>query len=130
MQKMLPPHLAPHVNLLTPTTRVRVNKPGQPRALPTILPRPHSDTYTGEGGNMLYIVNTGEWERPNVHRKEKVFGYEPGVIHNIPLPAHERRIGNSMCLHNVSLNCWIMQYDRLFWSVTTYIASDLKTVDG
>eukprot|EP00873_Tetraselmis_striata_P009465 jgi/Tetstr1/429729/TSEL_019622.t1 len=69
LREVLPPHLRPHVNLPTPPNGVRVNKPGQPRALPTILARPDSDAYSGEGAGMLFNINTGEWERPTVHLK-------------------------------------------------------------
>eukprot|EP00873_Tetraselmis_striata_P040269 jgi/Tetstr1/460533/TSEL_005791.t1 len=93
LREVLPPHLRPHVNLPTPPNGVRVNKPGQPRALPTILARPDSDAYSGEGAGMLSNINTGEWERPTVHLKEELFGYEPVVIHGISLPDHERLIG-------------------------------------
>eukprot|EP00873_Tetraselmis_striata_P004177 jgi/Tetstr1/424441/TSEL_001462.t1 len=73
LREVLPPHLRPHVNLPTPPNGVRVNKPGQPRALPTILARPDSDAYSGEGAGMLSNINTGEWERPTVHLKEELF---------------------------------------------------------
>eukprot|EP00873_Tetraselmis_striata_P011946 jgi/Tetstr1/432210/TSEL_021666.t1 len=105
LREVLPPHLRPHVNLLTPPNGVRVNKPGQPRALPTILARPDSDAYSGEGAGMLFNINTGEWERPAVHLKEELFGYEPNVIHGISLPDHERLIGNAIGLHSVA---WII----------------------
>eukprot|EP00873_Tetraselmis_striata_P010530 jgi/Tetstr1/430794/TSEL_020579.t1 len=105
LREVLPPHLRPHVNLPTPPNGVRVNKPGQPRALPTILARPDSDAYSGEGAGMLFNINTGEWERPTVHMKEELFGYEPNVIHGISLPDHERLIGNAMGLHSVA---WIV----------------------
>eukprot|EP00873_Tetraselmis_striata_P028787 jgi/Tetstr1/449051/TSEL_036266.t1 len=105
LREVLPPHLRPHVNLPTPPNGVRVNKPGQPRALPTILARSDSDAYSGEGAGMLFNVNTGEWERPTVHLKEELFGYEPNVIHGISLPDHERLIGNAMGLHSVA---WIV----------------------
>eukprot|EP00873_Tetraselmis_striata_P028450 jgi/Tetstr1/448714/TSEL_035951.t1 len=105
LREVLPPHLRPHVNLPTPPNGVRVNKPGQPRALPTILARSDSDAYSGEGAGMLFNINTGEWERPTVHLKEELFGYEPNVIHGISLPDHERLIGNAMGLHSVA---WIV----------------------
>eukprot|EP00873_Tetraselmis_striata_P016884 jgi/Tetstr1/437148/TSEL_025908.t1 len=102
LREVLPPHLRPHVNLPTPPNGVRVNKPGQPRALPTILARPDSDAYSGEGGGMLFNINTDEWERPTVHLKEERFGYEPNVIHGISLPDHERLIGNAMVMVRAS----------------------------
>eukprot|EP00873_Tetraselmis_striata_P005557 jgi/Tetstr1/425821/TSEL_016199.t1 len=105
LREVLPPHLRPHVNLPTPPNGVRVNKPGQPRALPTILARSDSDAYSGEGAGMLFNINTGEWERPTVHLKEELFGYDPNVIHGISLPDHERLIGNAMGLHSVA---WIV----------------------
>eukprot|EP00873_Tetraselmis_striata_P045218 jgi/Tetstr1/465482/TSEL_010166.t1 len=105
LREVLPTHLRPHVNLPTPPNGVRVNKPGQPRALPTILARSDSDAYSGEGAGMLFNINTGEWERPTVHLKEELFGYEPNVIHGISLPDHERLIGNAMGLHSVA---WIV----------------------
>eukprot|EP00873_Tetraselmis_striata_P019273 jgi/Tetstr1/439537/TSEL_027966.t1 len=105
LREVLPPHLRPHVNLPTPPNGVCVNKPGQPRALPTILARPDSDTYSGEGAGMLFNINTGESERPTVHMKEELFGYEPNVIHGISLPDHERLTCNAMGLHSVA---WIV----------------------
>eukprot|EP00873_Tetraselmis_striata_P028220 jgi/Tetstr1/448484/TSEL_035752.t1 len=61
--------------------------------------------YSGEGAGMLFNINTGEWERPTVHLKEELFGYEPNVIHGISLPDHERLTGNAMGLHSVA---WIV----------------------
>eukprot|EP00873_Tetraselmis_striata_P020815 jgi/Tetstr1/441079/TSEL_029347.t1 len=70
-----------------------------------ILARPDSDAYSGEGAGMLFNISTGERERPTVHLKEELFGYEPNVIHGISLPDRERLIGNAMGLHNVA---WIV----------------------
>eukprot|EP00873_Tetraselmis_striata_P016707 jgi/Tetstr1/436971/TSEL_025743.t1 len=73
----------------------------QPRLL-----REDSDAYSGEGAGMLFNISTGTWERPTVHLKEELFGYEPNVIHGIPLPDHERLVGNAMGLHSVA---WIVE---------------------
>eukprot|EP00873_Tetraselmis_striata_P006797 jgi/Tetstr1/427061/TSEL_017266.t1 len=98
LRDMLPPHMRPHVNL-------PVNKPEEPGALlSAVLVRPDSDAYSGEGGHG-FNINTGECERPTVHMKEELFGYEPKVIHGIPLPDHEHLIGNAMGLYSVA---WIV----------------------
>eukprot|EP00873_Tetraselmis_striata_P026040 jgi/Tetstr1/446304/TSEL_033848.t1 len=89
----------------TPPNGVLVTKPGQPRALPTILARPDSYAYSSEGADMLFNITSGECKRPTAHMKEELFGYDPNVIHGIPLPDHERLIGNAMGLHSVA---WIV----------------------
>lgn len=102
LTEVLPSHLRPQVNLPTPPGGVRVNKPGQPRALPTILARADSDAYRGDGAGMLWNTETWEWERPDVALKEQLFGYKPGVVTGVKQKDMERLIGNAMGLHSIS----------------------------